>query len=298
MRIVTAAVPSSYDGTEQMVKTFQAPGKTRPLLVALHTWSYDYRQDTAVEYFTRCSENGWHCVFPDFRGPNRHSGACGSDAALSDIMDATNWAAGTFSVDHRRIFLIGESGGGHMALLAAGRMPSLWTAVSAWSPILDLARWHSECSCRGLEYASELETVCGNAPGCSADADREYLRRSPLESLWRAHIVPIDINTGIHDGHEGSAGRCGSVPVGHSIRAYNILMEASGNKRKIIPEEVIGDIERNRAIPAEFDRGDINDPAYRREIHLRRVSALTRLTLFEGGHEILYDSAFAWFERF
>jgi hypothetical protein len=298
MQIVKGTIPSSYDGVEQHVLSIEASGKSRPLLVALHTWSYDYTQDTSAEYFKRAQARNWHCIFPDFRGPNRTPLSCGSPAALSDIKDAVSWVMGRFSVDPRRIFLAGESGGGHMALLAAGALPSLWTAVSAWVPISDLSRWHRECGERGLEYDKELEKVCGGAPGSSEAVDREYRRRSPIDCIWRAHIIPVDINAGIHDGHGGKMGGAGSVPVGQSIRAYNEMIKASGGENKIIPECAINSIESDEKVPEWFEKTLSEDPAYGRPIHLRRTHAMSRLTLFEGGHEIIYDAAFAWLEGF
>ncbi len=298
MPVHTISIPSTCDGTLQRIQYSEAPGKARPLLAALHTWSYDYTQDASVEYFRRCEERGWHCIFPDFRGPNRTSSACGSDSAVQDLRDAAYWAMERFSIDHRRVFLVGVSGGGYMALLAAGKMPSLWTAVSAWAPIFDLARWHRECVIRKLEYSLDLEAVCGGAPGDSPEIDAQYRARSPLDSFWRANIVPVDINVGIHDGHGGAFGGAGSVPVGHGVRAFNELVKASGKPGDIISEEAIDYIERNRKTPEGLARLILTDAAYDRDIHLRRMNSLARLTLFEGGHEILYDAAFSWFEEF
>lgn len=298
MHIKTVSIPSTFDGMPQQAVFQPAEGKSRPLLVALHTWSYDHTQDVSTEYFRRCAERNWHCIFPDFRGPCRTPQACGSPESVKDLQDTVDWVMGHSSVDPRRIFLAGESGGGYMALLAAGRLPTLWTAVSAWVPIFDLARWHTECAERGLEYSAELEAVCGGVPGAHEDSDAQYRHRSPLESLWRAHIVPVDINAGIHDGHGGSFGGAGSVPVGHSIRAFNELARAAEKPGAVIPEEIISRIEREEAVPEGYERRSIVDAVYGRRIHLRRENALARLTLFEGGHEILYDAAFSWFERF
>jgi len=293
------SIPSSYDGNLQKIKYIEAPGGRRPLLVALHTWSYDYTQDdVSSEYFRRCAERGWHCIFPDFRGANDGPEACGSEAALNDIIDAVRWAQERFDVDPRRIFLVGASGGGHMALHAAGRFPSVWTAVSAWVPIVDLARWHRESVERGLGYAEDIERCCGGPPGSSPEVDEEYRKRSPITSLWRAHIVPVDINAGIHDGHGGKFGGRGSVPVGHAVRAYNELVKAAGKPEEAVPEDAIGYIEREEKIPDGLGTETTEDPSYGRPVHLRRTCGLSRLTLFEGGHEILYDAAFAWFERF
>ncbi|MBN1291647.1 MAG: prolyl oligopeptidase family serine peptidase [Candidatus Latescibacteria bacterium] len=297
MNIQEISIQSTYDNASQKAKYLKARGDKRPLLVALHTWSFNYEQDAAGEYFTRCYDRDWNCIFPDFRGPNNNSLAGGSEAALQDILDAVAWASENLSIDHRRIFLAGASGGGYMSLLSAGNSPSTWTAVSAWVPISDLVRWHEETLARDLRYYEDVENVCGGAPGVSPEVDREYKKRSPVSNLWRAHIIPVDINAGIHDGHAGKGGE-GSVPVGHSIRAFNELAKAAGKHGDIIPEEVISYIEQNESVPEKTDEVIADSEIYGRKIHLRRNSGLARLTLFEGGHEIIYDAVFSWFEKF
>lgn len=292
-------IDSSFDGMPQHIKYYEAGGSSRPLLVALHTWSFDYTQDSvSSEYFKRCRERDWHCIFPDFRGANNKPSACGSEAAVRDILDAVEWAQDTFDVDHRRIFLVGGSGGGHMTLQAAGKSPSTWTAISAWVPITDLKRWHEESIGRGLAYAEHIELSCGGPPGASPEVDRQYRERSPMTNIWRASIIPADINAGIHDGHGGELGGEGSVPVGHSIRAFNELARAAGKPSEMISEDVIGMIEDEETVPDYVLSETAEDPLYGCKIHLRRSCGLSRLTLFEGGHEILYDAAFAWFDRF
>jgi pimeloyl-ACP methyl ester carboxylesterase len=297
MDVREATIQSSYDGEMQAIRYLKSNQRKRPLLVALHTWSYDYTQEEAQEYFTRCSKRDWNCIFPDFRGPNNNPKAGGSKAALKDVLDAVSWAYENMSVDHRRIFLAGVSGGGHMALLSAANSPSTWTAVSAWVPISDLARWRKESVERGLKYAQDVEQVCGGPPGASPAVNEQYAGRSPVTSLWRAHIIPMDINAGIHDGHAGIGGE-GSVPVGQSIRAFNELVKASEKPGDVILEDIIDVIEREERVSEGFERRTIVDPVYGRAIHLRRVSGLARLTLFEGGHEILFDAAFDWFDKF
>ncbi len=295
----TTIIRSSYDTAEQHIVFHEAAGKKRPLLVGLHTWSHDHTQeDVREELFSRCRERDWHCVYPEFRGPNNRPEACGSEGAVQDVLDAVKWGMETFDVNPNRIFLAGVSGGGYMALLAASKSPSTWTAVSTWVPISDLARWHSETSERKLKYAYDLEKVCGGRPGDSETVDAEYHRRSAFPVLWRAHIVPMDINAGIHDGHGGLFGGMGSVPVGHSIRAFNVLADASGNKGDMIGEDLIAYLEDEENMPSWGDPGDVFDPSYGRDIHLRRTSGLARLTIFEGGHEMLYDNAFSWFDAF
>ena len=117
---------------------------------------------------------------------------------------------------------------------------------------------------------------------------REARKRSPLTWLPNAAgATVIEICTGIHDGHAGS------VPVGHSIRAFNIL--AAPEDR--ISEEDIAFIEEKEQVP-EHLAARSDDPAYGdRRIHLRKQSGMVRLTLFEGSHEMLLESAWEWLGR-
>lgn len=115
----------------------QGAPEPRPLLVSLHTWSCGYTQNYP-EREHWCQRNGWHMIQPDFRGPNNTPQAMGSDFAVSDIADAVAHMSGICRVDPGRVYLLGGSGGGHAALLMAGRAPSLWAGVSAWVPISDV----------------------------------------------------------------------------------------------------------------------------------------------------------------
>jgi hypothetical protein len=143
-----------------------------------------------------------------------------------------------------------------------------------------------------------MDAACGGAPGKSGAVDSEYLARSPISSLWRAHIIPMDINAGIHDGHGGSFGGEGSVPVGQSVRAYNELVKASGKDLEVVSEETIEHLEAKEAVPSWCDPGTTEDADYERPVLFRRKAGLARLTLFEGGHEMLRDTVFKWFARF
>ena len=85
-------VKSTSDGTLQPC-WFWAPEKAAyeavPLVVGLHTWSMDYTQKAHYAQALRYAQkNGWAMVGPNFRGPNRTPLACGSDAAVQDIVDA------------------------------------------------------------------------------------------------------------------------------------------------------------------------------------------------------------------
>ena len=290
-------VKSTHDGTLQPCY-FYAPEaakeKAVPLIVGLHTWSYDWRDlGHYATVYAEAKRRGWAMVGPNFRGANNHPEACGSDAAVQDIVDAVRYAQGQTSIDANRIYIIGGSGGGHMTLLMAGRHPEIWAGCAAFCPISDVARWHADSSLkghpgRGPGYAKMLEKVCGGTP---AEKPDEYRRRSPLTwlSAARQAKVPVYIVTGIHDGWTGS------VPVGHSFRAFNALCKAGDS----VGEEDIAFIEANQKLPEGLDCGGKDDPFYHEKIriHFRRTSGNVRLTIFEGGHGGNFQAGFDFLSR-
>ena len=276
-------VKSTFDGTMQPC-WFWAPEKAKtepvPLVVGLHTWSADYQQRshyaTAMTY---ARKHGWAMVGPNFRGPNSTPSACGGEAAVQDIVDAVNYAKGRVRIDPKRVYIIGGSGGGHMTLLMAGRHPKIWAGCAAFCPITDLARWHADSVLvhpgRSRKYAKMMEGACGGRP---EKCPEEYRRRSPLAWIDNARKagVPVYIVTGIHDGWTGS------VPVGHSFRAFNALAD----EKDRVSEADIAEIEATRKVPTDIAYKGAEDPFYsaKHRIHFRGTSANVRFTLFEGGH--------------
>ncbi len=280
--------PCSIDNSFQPAFRLLASGTSpRPLLVALHTWSCTC--ETGIERYTElCRQKNWHLIYPDFRGPNNTPQACGSDLVVADIADAAIYMQKNFAVDSSRVYLSGGSGGGHATLLVAGRRPELWAAASAWCPISDIAAWHREClDTRHHGYAEQIELACGGSPLNKAAAWQEALKRSPLTYLQNASGVPLDISTGIHDGHTGS------VPVSQAIQAYNLLA-APPDK---IGQEDIEYIVTHERVPQPLLWAD-HDPAFGAyKVYLRKQSNLVRLSLFEGGHDLLSWPTFDWLER-
>ncbi|MDD3694823.1 MAG: prolyl oligopeptidase family serine peptidase [Lentisphaeria bacterium] len=259
----------------------------RPLLLALHTWSCDYKNG-AEKYHWHCQRRNWHLVYPDFRGPNTRPQACGSELMLSDIQDAVNYMLDNFSVDPERVYVVGGSGGGHATLLLAARLPQLFAAASAWCPISDIAAWHRQCKGgRHNTYAEHIEQVCGGNPQENPEATAEAARRSPLTYMSGAAALPLDINAGIHDGHSGS------VPVSQSIEAYNLL--AAQQDR--ISQSDIDYMLRQRQVPEQL-RWTEGDPAFGdHKLLLRQQSNQVRLNIFEGGHESLNWAACEWLAK-
>lgn len=256
-----------------------------PLLVALHTWSGDYLQAGGeVKYAEWCLQNGWAFVHPNFRGPNRTPAALGSDLMVADIRAVVEWAKRETSIDETRIYAIGVSGGGHATQLLAGRTPEIWAGISSWCGITDIAAWHTETTAAGRKnYAGHIEGAIGGPPDESETTMAEASHRSPLTWLENAAAVPLDLNHGIEDG------RSGSVPFTHSLRAFNAVVPETAR----IPEAEIG---AWYADPASMPRdSSLSDTLYGANPPLyRKTHGNTRVTVFQGGHEILHEAALNW----
>lgn len=285
-------ITSSVDGTPQSALVWlpEEVGEAgAPLLVKLHSWSGNYRQTTWVETtLTECRQRNWAYIQPDFRGPNVRPAACASEAAVADILDAVKYMREQAHIDPRRIYLVGGSGGGHMSLMMAAKAPQLWAGVSAWVPITDLAAWHAESTARKSKYAKDLERVCGGPPGTSAAVDAEYRRRSPLFFLAAAKGLPLDINAGITDGHNGS------VPVSHTLNAFNVMATANGQADRRLSDEQIARITQSAAVPAPLATETVEEAGRVHQVLFRRAAGPARVTLFDGGHTGDMATAIRW----
>ena len=97
----------------------------------------------------------------------------------------------------------------------------------------------------------------------------------------------MDLNTGIFDGHKGS------VPTSQSLKAFNCL--AAPEDRVAAADIAI--IAQQAKIPDAL-KMDINDPWYSGcKAIWRKTSGNTRVTVFEGGHDMLFEAALAWLEQ-
>jgi pimeloyl-ACP methyl ester carboxylesterase len=277
---------SSADSTPQPA-FFYTPKtkKAVPLLVALHTWSGNYRQKMSAPYAQWCIDKGWAFIHPNFRGPNRNPQATGSELVITDIISAVDYAKTHANVDTSRIYLVGVSGGGYTSLLTAARAPDVWAGVSAWVPITNLVDWYFECRKLKCEHADDIVKSCGGPPGTSPAIDLEYKKRSPSSYLNEAVNLPLDINAGIRDGHHS-----GGVPISHSLRVFNLV---ASEKDRISEEDIRYFVEKAR-VPPHLKK-DLADPCYGRKAPLfRRTSGNARITIFDGGHEIVYEAALTW----
>ena len=277
---------SASDDTDQPALHFAPSTKeARPLLVGLHSWSSDYRQAN-TSYGKWAVNHDWHFIHPNFRGRNRTPSSMGSELAVQDILSAVSWARQQGNIDPNRIYVIGASGGGYASLLMAGRAPELWAGVSAWVPISDLVKWHAETAARKLRYAGEIEAALGGhkpVPGTPAHADA--LKRSAITYMARARGVNLDINAGITDGHNGS------VPISHSLEAFNALAAP----RDQLSSALIGEFVKTAKVPAALRKETAVDASYgRKTVLFRRKSGAARVTIFQGGHEIIPEAGLQW----
>lgn len=215
-------VRSSLDGTLQS-SLYYHPQASRhvPLVVGLHTWSYD-RFNQREHYLPLCYRYGWALLLPEFRGPNVRSNplkhnACGSRLARQDVIDAVRHVCRESEIDEHNIFLLGCSGGGQIALLAAEDEPSLFRAVDAWCPVSDLVAWHRYLLETQQHYYLDMESCLGGSPETVPD---EYAVRSPVTAVEKLKGMSVSIHHGRHDD---------TVPYRHSAFLVSKL-EAAGNE--------------------------------------------------------------------
>ncbi|HSJ01227.1 MAG TPA: prolyl oligopeptidase family serine peptidase [Verrucomicrobium sp.] len=286
--VTKVEIPCS-DGAKQLAMWY-APKKSgkRPLLVALHTWSSHYASAGGdAVYADWCLAQDWAFVHPDFRGPNATPDSMGSDRAVKDVVEALAWAKKQASVDESRIYLIGVSGGGHMALQMAAREPQLWTAVSAWCGISDIGQWHADHTKGGKpdRYAQNIEAALGGSPAMDGPAKEEAWKRSPLSHLGQASIVPLDIHAGVRDG------RAGSVPFLHSLKAFNAVV---GTGKDALDPDKMEEYYKTQEVPSGWQEAgeDLSYGAWKPLF--RRTAGKTRVTIFDGGHEIVHQAALNW----
>lgn len=294
-------VTSSLDQTAQPVRIWTPPQANRestPVLVFLHSWSGDYRQDNS-KWLREAVARNWIFLHPNFRGRNDHPEACGSRLARQDILDALDWVQSNYVVDSQRTYLAGVSGGGHMTMLMVGYHSNRFSAASAWVGISDLKAWHDFHATREngkpSRYALMMQACCGGRPGDSEVVDRAYHDRSPVFFLHQATEIPFDINAGVHDGHTGS------VPIRHSLEAFNAVAagrrQAGAEGEDQVTENEMRELWEQRRLSRPRASDEVQDREYGVRIFLRRSAGPARVTIFDGGHESLPAAACAWLSR-
>jgi pimeloyl-ACP methyl ester carboxylesterase len=231
-------------------------------------------------------ENGWAVIAPQFRGVNDDPEAIGSDLAVQDVADAIDYATAQDGVDARRVFAVGYSGGGMMALLMAGRHPDKVAAVAAWGPPYDLVDFYRESRRAGRHYYWDLWRGCGGNPLEEDEAREECLRRSPASYLdtARRHEVAVFIGTGIRDS---------LLSPSHGARAFNDLADPADR----LSDEQVEEIGRGR-IPGDIDEPLASETFFGEhdpEPVFARQSAAVWIVFFRSDHDMAYQATLRWF---
>jgi len=290
-QVKTVRIRSSADGSMQPALFYDSgSGSPKPLLVALHSWSRDYRQKTSIPYGLWCVENDWVFIHPDYRGVFDNPDATNSEPALRDVLDAVDYAKKNARIDDSRIYLIGFSGGAMTALIMAGRHPEVWTAVSAWVPIFNLPDWYRYNAAKfpDRHYAKHIISAFGGIPAAGSAAEKECNRRSPSSYLKNAkgRRLRIYIGHGIEDDY---------APPGNAFETFNELADPADR----IHRKDIESIDRTGKLPPHLS-GAFEDPMYLKAgkpLLFRKTSGNATLSLFKGGHDVLYNVALYWLSQ-
>ncbi|GJM37663.1 MAG: hypothetical protein DHS20C19_10300 [Acidimicrobiales bacterium] len=280
-------IPSTADGAQQPAFWLPSTGDgDQPVVVILHSWSAGYTQHAGIPYAMWAQENGWAVIAPDFRGRNDNATAVGSDVAVQDAVDAIDFAVAQAGVDADRVYVVGYSGGGMMALLLAGRHPDKVTAVAAWGPPQNLVEFYDFSRRHGRPYATHISAACGGNPTVGGAARDECLKRSPITYLdnARENEVPVFIAQGIRDPFVHPAG---------AAKVFNPLADPEDRLsiadvdlfgRGIVP----GHLPDWSSTETYFGPGD-PAPVFARE------SGSVTLVYFDAGHDMAYNATARWF---
>lgn len=280
-------ITSTADGAEQPAFWLPPTGDgDQPVVVILHSWSAGYTQHAGIPYAMWAQENGWAVIAPDFRGRNDNANAVGSELAVQDAADAIDFAVAQAGVDADRVYVVGYSGGGMMALLLAGRHPDKVTAVAAWGPPQNLVEFYDFSRRHGRSYATHISAACGGDPRGPGPVQDECLKRSPITYLDNArdNEVPVLIAQGLQDPFVHSAG---------AAKVFNGLADPEDRLnagqvdsfgRGIVP----GDAPDWSSIETFFGPGD-PAPVFAHQ------SGAALLVYFAAGHDMVYNATARWF---
>lgn len=253
------------------------PGKPKPLVVSLHTWSGDFSQKDPLAKIAK--NEGWNYIHPDFRGPNWSTDACLSKKALTDIDDAIQYAKDNGNIDINNIFVVGVSGGGYATLGSYLTTHHQVKAFLSWAPISDLSAWFHQSKNRSTKYAQDILKCTSDGFTLNHNSAND---RSPI--FLDIPVYPkgrLEIYAGLNDGYTGS------VPISHSILFYNRIVNHYGYANyKITQVDIVKLLSRG------IEKNDIPSKIGDREVIYRRDTKPVSLVIFDGSHEMLTEYCF------
>lgn len=253
----------------------------KPLIVSLHTWGGTFSQEDPLSKLSKSKDINY--VRPDFRGSNTTKDACCSDLVISDIDQAISYAIANGNVDTSNIFIMGVSGGGYATLCMYMKSKHRIKKFSSWVPISDLVAWYSDKSIQKYNYPKDILACTSSENGIlNVKVAKE---KSPI--YWsipsnRASNSNLEIYAGVNDGTE-----TGSVSITQSINFYNKLLTDLSVKDK---SKYVSEIEKSKLLEYRKPIAKFGKIAGR-EICLFKRYKRIKLTIFEGGHEMLPEFA-------
>jgi predicted peptidase len=277
-------VKSPIDETLQQAYFYKTKSvDPQPLIVSLHTWSTDYTQYDSINEFS--FRKDYNYIHPNFRGMNNTKDACCSELVISDIDASIDFALENANVDTTKIYVMGMSGGGYATLAMFMKSKHRIKKFSSWVPLVDLVQWYDETKILKLKYAAEILACTQSKDGIL----NEKIARQKSPIYWETPIdklnySTLEISTGIYDGMRGN----GVIPITHSINFYNKLLsdlDISDSSKYVSAAEKLALLEFRKPL-GNF--GQISG----REVALVKETNNIKLTIFEGGHEILHKYAF------
>ncbi|WP_299958817.1 S9 family peptidase [uncultured Modestobacter sp.] len=281
------SIPSTADGTEQPA-FFVAPPEDAgpaPLLVVLHSWSSDWRQENGIPYAQFAQQEGWAMIAPDFRGINQRPESTGSDLVVQDVLDAVDEADRRADVDPEQVYLVGFSGGGHLGLLMAGRHPDRFAGVVSWVPIHDLTEWYAHrLQQPDGDYVGEIVASCGGDPSQPGPARAECLDRSPVTYLDAARDsdTAFYLAAGIDDQN---------VPPDHTLEAFNQLAPDAAVAPEAVESVAGNELPSELGVDPEVDIFfGSEDP----DVVFARSADDVTVVLFDAGHAMVFNPGMAW----
>lgn len=277
---IEVQIPSSLDNATQGAVLYKAKSNAaRPLIVSLHTWSGDYKQEDPLARIMK--DYDYNYIHPNFRGPNYTPQACGSEYVIADLEDAIAYAIANMKIDPNEVHIVGTSGGGYATLVAYMNVKYPVKSFSAWVPLSNLESWYWESVGRKQHYKDHVLKATSSTTELNVTEAR---KRSPYFQKYPADLrenAKLYIYAGIHDGYQGS------VPITQSIDMYNKIakeaFEASDDELVSYKDKL--ELVVKRCFPSHDFKMNIGD----RKIHYFKKKENVSVSIFEGGHEQVVD---------
>ncbi len=138
---IKPSVTKSYKtvGKQKLVLSYYKPEKTEknPVVVLLHGGAWRYGDHLETGQWPRAlTEAGYAVISVEYRLSNDRYHSWGDTPA--DVHDAIRYIksnAESFSIDPEQVHLLGQSAGGHLALLEAYRFESVQSVIALYAPI-------------------------------------------------------------------------------------------------------------------------------------------------------------------